>query len=188
MVVLAPTRRAKCCLSGVWVAKWHSTVVTGCLKGMCRMGGVVCCSGCPPVIQTYETGMAYEAGPRPCSAAANGVCPHVAEFAVAYQGFANSVDHQVGIILCGYKFGVADTVGAVGAYRDMLVVGRIVVGCIHHRGCRNSVVVSLCSILLRWWYWSYPCGGASPNVPKEWYLVLCAVMLFPREGQCRGCC
>ena len=185
-MALAPTTRAESCFSGVRIAKWHSTVVTGCLGVMCYMGGVVCCSGCPPVIQAYEASMTCETGPRPRSAAANGVRPHVAELTVAHQGFANGVNHQVGIVLCGYQFGVADIVGAVGAYRDM--VRRVVVGYIHHRSCRISVVVSLCSILLRWWHWSYPCGGASPNVPKEWYLILCTVVFFPGEGQCRGCC
>ena len=123
VMALAPASRTICCLSGVWIAEWHSTAVARCLKGRCRMGRVVCYTGSPPVIQAYEAGMAYEAWPGPRSAAANGVCPHVAEFAVAYQGFANGVDHQVGIILCGYKFGVADIVGAVGTYRDMVVVG-----------------------------------------------------------------
>ena len=115
------------------------------------MGRVVCYTGCPPVIQAYEAGMAYEAWPGPRSAAAVGMCPHVAKLTITYQDFANGVDHQVGIVLCGYKFGVADIVGAVGTYRDMVVVGRIVIGCVPHRGWRSSVVISLCSILLRWW-------------------------------------
>ena len=123
MVALAPTGRAICCLSGVWIAEWHPTVVARCLKGRCRVGGVVCCSGCPPVIQAYEAGMAYEAWPGPRSAAAAGMCPHVAKLTITYQDFANGVDHQVGIVLCGYKFGVADIGGAVGTCRDMVVVG-----------------------------------------------------------------
>ena len=122
-MALAPASRTMCCLGGVWIAEWHPTVVAGCLEGRCRMGRVVCYTGCPPVIQAYEAGMADKAWPGPRSAAAAGVCPHVAKLTITYQDFANGVDHQVGIVLCSYKFGVADIVGAVGACRDMVVVG-----------------------------------------------------------------
>ena len=166
-MALAPAGRTICCLGGVWIAERHPTVVARCLKGRCRVGRVVCYTGCPPVIQAYKAGMTYKSRPRPRSTAAGGVSPHVAELTVAYQGFANGVDHQVGVVLCSYHFSVADIIGAVGACRDMLVVRRVVVGCIRYRICCLSVVVNLCSILLRWRRWSYPCGGAGPNVPKE---------------------
>ena len=52
--------------------------------------------------------MADKTWSTPRSAGAIGMCPHVAEIAVAYQNFANGVDHQVGIVLCSYKLHVAN--------------------------------------------------------------------------------
>ena len=181
VVASASTRGAMCFLSGVWVSKWHPTVLAWCLGDRRSMIRVVCSAGCPPVVHSYKACVADKPWSRPYPASANCVCPSVAQFTIANQDFANIVDHRVGVILCGNQLRTADKVVAVGACRDVFIVGGVIIGGVMHRSRGGVIGVNLILVWSCWMCRHYPGPVARSRVPKEGYVVIGAMVLLPWE-------